>query len=147
MDLFSSPDGPTDGVLVGCQGTLAPDQHKVDPDYGFAFDININVAVINPLAEALVKLLQKRPELAEKAWTPTEWSSLLRENNPDGLGDLKTGYGAIARSFWANREQLEKHLFINKMPNPANRGHIYQLGLRNSEATGCALVSTAIISS
>jgi hypothetical protein len=41
------------------------------------------------------------------------------------------GYGAIARCFRVHKDILEKHLEIEKTPNPENIGHVYRLKLRS----------------
>jgi len=137
VDLFCNSGDEKEGVLLGCEGTLTPQQHTKHY-YNFAMYLDPDLEECS-FVDAFCGLIEAQPELSAEPKTPGTWAKLLKASLGDAWDSSKPlGSGAVGRCFSRHRDILEKRLEIAKIKNPKSGvGYLYRLSLRHAEDRVC----------
>jgi hypothetical protein len=87
------------------------------------------------LVEPLCRLLESKPELAERPLLPKEWAAHLNNLLQDSDQSETLGWGAIRTCLNEHRHILYRRLNVVPIVRPPSPGRLYQLSLR-PEALG-----------
>jgi site-specific DNA recombinase len=132
LDLFSGSNAANKGVLLEGSSTPTLQQHAGYLNFVALLDCTQKEPCF--FFEPLIELLGAEPDLSENAKSPQEWAWLLREHLGERWDDCKKlGYGATTRCFRVHADLLATRILVEKIPDPATRGHghLYRLQLKD----------------